>query len=236
MQTRTLIGRCALAFRAGMAVLVWLVFAAAQGVRAEELSESYRNALVAYKSDHYDEAMSEVGKSVAESPKEARPYLLRGRIQAALHHYPEAEQDFRAALKLDHSSSLAYLFLGDLFYQQRNFHDAWVNYSTYHHQSPEDADGTLKLVYCALGSQKIGEAQRLADSLNLFDEKNPAAYFAKAAVARALEKEPTGKESGDAPVSEPARLLHQAELLYGHLVYTAYIQDYLLLVAATGKG
>ena len=64
---------------------------------AQELSEAYRNALVAYKSGHYAEAEQAVEKSITESPKEARPLLLRGRIETALKRYQEAEKDLMAA-------------------------------------------------------------------------------------------------------------------------------------------
>ena len=195
---------------------------------AEDLSDAYRNALVAFKSNHFAEASQAVEKAITENPKEARPLLLRGRINTALKHYDEAEKDLRAALKLDHSSNLGYFYLGDLLYTQKKYDLARVQYATYHRQVPDDLDTTLKLVYCALGVSDIGEAQRLANTLNIFDEKNPAAYFAQSAIARFLEHtKPDASKDHNKPASE--KYLQQAETLYGNILYNRYLPDYLLL-------
>jgi tetratricopeptide (TPR) repeat protein len=192
---------------------------------AQDLTESYRNALVSYKSGQYADAAVPVEKAITEGPKDARPLLLRGRIETALKRFDAAEKDLHAALQLDHNSNLGYFYLGELFYVQRKYDLARVQYTTYHHLVPTDPDAVLKLVYCAIGSNDLGEAQHLTNTLNLFDEKNPAGYFAQAAMAHTTE--PATAPDSDKPKSE--KLLQQAELLYGDLMYSHYLADYLAL-------
>lgn len=187
---------------------------------AEELSESYREALIAYKSGNYEAAAKSVEKALKEHPQSARPLLLRGRIATAQKKFTAAETDLRNALKLDHTSNQGYYELGELYFQQRQWAKAWAEYFTYHRLDPKNASCVLKMVYCTVADKKIGEAQRLANTLDLFDEKHPAAYFARAALARAENKVP-----------EADKLLQQAQTLYGTLIYNQYLPDYVFLFA-----
>ena len=122
--------------------------------------------------------------------------------------------------------------MGDLFYAQRKYDRARVEYTSYHYQVPADLDAVLKLVYCSIGAADVGQAERLANTLNFFDEKNPAAYFAKASIARYNESNPSYHPL-DQGKPESEKLLQQAETLYGNFVYSTYLPDYIFLFAVS---
>jgi tetratricopeptide (TPR) repeat protein len=184
------------------------------------MSGFYREALIAYKSGHYEAAIESVEKALKEHPQSARPLLLRGRIATAQKKFAAAEIDLRNVLKLDHASNQGYYELGELYFQQRQWAKARAEYFTYHRLDPKNASCLLKMVYCAIADKKIGEAQRLANTLDLFDEKHPAAYFARAALARAEKK-----------AAEEDKFLQQAQTLYGALLFNQYLPDYVFLIA-----
>jgi tetratricopeptide (TPR) repeat protein len=187
---------------------------------AQEPSENYRAAFLAYKTADYAGALIAIEKAIKEQPQSGRPLLLRGRIATAQGQFKVAESDLRTALKLDHTSNKGYLYLGDLFFTQRLFEKARLEYLTFLRLEPENLDVTLKLVLSSVGAGALTEAKKLISTLDPFDEKHPAFYFASAALAQ--------KENRAA---EAEKLLAQARTLYGVSLCSFYLPDYALLFA-----
>ncbi len=209
------------------ATALGLFLLAAGAAYAADPQQAYTDALAFYKTAHYAEAAASCHDGMAalpegETPLRGRLLVLQGRILTSQGDFPNAEAPIEKALSLDPTDIAAHRALGDLYFHERHDAEARVAYlDAQRYMGKPDAGLTLMLVYCALGQKEIGEALRLETTLNAFDDKTPAAYFAQAAVARF---------KGDGEAAQ--HILQSADTLYGTQIFADYNQDYLFLFAS----
>ncbi|HJT77573.1 MAG TPA: tetratricopeptide repeat protein [Gemmataceae bacterium] len=75
---------------------------------AETVDDLLRSTAAALDAGQADRALALAGKEAEAAPKDSRPYLLRGRAQAALRRHAEAVADFDRAIALDPKAAAAY--------------------------------------------------------------------------------------------------------------------------------
>jgi tetratricopeptide (TPR) repeat protein len=68
---------------------------------------NYLLGLALFQSDHEDQAIQPLRKSLALDSSPLKPHLLLGYAYSHLHHLPEAEEQWRAALRIDPASDVA---------------------------------------------------------------------------------------------------------------------------------
>ncbi len=184
-------------------------------------AQAYREAFLAFKAKNYDAADANADKAAKLGPKSGRPAILKGRTAAARGDTAKAEMLIKAGIAMEPAAPAGYRALGDLYFRQRRFADARVAYLDARRCGDADPDVNLLLFYCAAGAGDLGEAERLFATFNAFDEKTPAYYFAKAALAHLKGREDDSRKA-----------LQDATVLYGSPVFSSYAADYFFLFAA----
>jgi tetratricopeptide (TPR) repeat protein len=186
-------------------------------------------ALLAYKSGHYDEALTAIDAAEKAKPGDVRTELLKAKILTEQHEYDEGEKLLRSLLTPTGPVEVQ-LGLGDLLLRKHSFDRAAKYYALALAAKPNDPDITLKLVYAKIGVADLISAGDYASHLSPLDPKNPydahaSYYFAKAALAQA-----TGNVQGAEDQIQVARTF------YGNTVTDRYLKTYLEVFAAPDKG
>jgi tetratricopeptide (TPR) repeat protein len=212
---------CALAPAAFAATPAPAPAAASATESAEAPSPGYREAFVAFKSKDYARALGALDKVLLADPKNARALVLKGRALAAQGKLPLALDTIKQGLLLQPTLAAGHRALGDLYFQQRDYAAARLSYLQAQRSGDADKDTALLVLYCDIGLQQLGEAERIFVTFNSFDAKAPAYYFAKAALAQVAGRS-----------AETAQALQDAILIYGDQVFAQYARDYFFLFAS----
>ena len=185
--------------------------------------DPWQEAFVTFKTGDADKAVSLCETALKADPNSSRFLLLYARALAAQGKNDPAEASFKKAIVLDPNSASARRLFGDFYFRLRRFDAARPSYQEALHRGGDATELSLQLLYCAVGLNDAGEAERLAAAplFNAFDETTPTYYFAKAAVAQ-MKKHP----------DDAKPLIQQAETLYGHDLFLQYARDYFFLFAS----
>jgi len=189
----------------------------------------YHQALLNYKSGHYDAALTAINAAEQAKPGDPATEILKARILTEQH-------DFASAAKvLEHLNSkpgltpvqdeARTLAFGDLMLRQRRFDEAAKFYESLLANKPGDPDLILKLVYTRVSTSDFITAGKYASQLKPFDPAldpldakhpgNPSYYFAKAALAQA-----TGKSQ------EAENDIQTVRTLYGITIANRYLKTF----------
>ena len=202
-------------------------------LRAEEAPEVEDNdtsplhqALLNYKSGHYDEARAAIDAAEKAKPGDLPTEILKSRILTEQHDYADGEKLLRGLLTPAGPFEVQ-LALGDLLLRKGSFDRAAKYYSLALQAKPNDPDITLKLVYAKVGASDLLAAGEYASHLSPLDPKNPyddhaSYYFAKAAIAQATGK---SQEADDA--------IQTSRTIYGVTVTNRYLRLYLEIFASS---
>jgi tetratricopeptide (TPR) repeat protein len=212
--------------------ILWGVMALVRAEDAPQIEDNdtspYHQALLNYKSGHYDEARTAIDAAEKDKPGDLAVEVLKSRILTEQHDFTAGEKLLRSLLTPDGPYEVR-LALGDLLLRKHSFDHAVKYYDLALQAKPNDPDITLKLVYAKVGASDLIGAGQYASHLSPIDPKNPyddhaSYYFAKAAVAQATGK---SQEADDD--------IQTARTIYGITVTNRYLKTYLEIFASSGK-
>lgn len=192
------------------------VFTLSGWAQNSSFSTHYQNALIAYKSRDFTAAINAANTAQKITPQDDRPSLLLGKIALAEKKYPEAEKHLLPLLEKNLENPSFLIPWGDLQYFLQKPAEAQKFYEKATLVESLKTDALLRKIYALIKNQKLSEAERLATTLDGFNDKTPVYYFAKAAILKT-----NGKKQ------ESETVLNNARTLYGELVYLDYYRDYL---------
>jgi tetratricopeptide (TPR) repeat protein len=193
----------------------------------------YHQALLNYKTGHYDLAHTSIDAAEKARPGDPDTEILKARILTELGDFDGAKKVLESlsgnpALTpaLGNTKTLAF---GDLMLRQHRFDEATKFYESLLSKQPDDPDLILKIVYSRIGASDLVTAGQYASQLKPLDPKNPyddhaSYYFAKAALAQATGKMEEAEES-----------IQTARTNYGITVTNRYLKTYLEVFAAPAK-
>jgi tetratricopeptide (TPR) repeat protein len=187
---------------------------------ADTDTSPYHQALLNYKSGHYDEARAAIDAAEKAKPGDLPIEILKARIMTEQHDFTDGEKLLRHLLTPDGSYEV-HLGLGDLLLRKRDFEGASQFYDLALQKKPDDPDITLKLIYARISVSDFVTAGKYASRLKPLDPDRPSYYFAKAALAQA-----TGK------TDEAEQNIQTVRTIYGITVANRYLKTYLEVFAA----
>jgi Tfp pilus assembly protein PilF len=183
----------------------------------------YHQAMLAYKTGHYDEARTAIDAAEKAKPDDLPTALLKARILTEQHDFTDGEKLLLRFMSADGPVEVE-LGLGDLLLRKHSFDRAAKYYTQALAAKPNDPDIVLKLVYAEINISDLVDAGKNASHLKPLDADHPSYYFAKAALARA-----TGK------TQEEEDNIQTARTIYGITVTNRYLKTYLQVFASTEK-
>jgi predicted Zn-dependent protease len=198
-----------------------LLCALGVSARAQDDSDPYHQALLNYKSGHYDAARIAIDDAEKAQPDNVAVAVLKSRILAEQHDFTDGETLLRRFLGPDGPFEVQ-LALGDLLLRKRDFGGAANMYDQALALKPDDPDLMLKLVYAKINAGDLVTAEKYASQLKPLDPVNPAYYFARAALA-----ETTGKGA------EADQDIETVRTIYGITVANRYLKTYLQVFSPT---
>jgi tetratricopeptide (TPR) repeat protein len=209
--------------------------------RAEDAAEvpdndtsPYHQALLNYKSGHYDQARTAIDAAEKANPKDPATEILKARILIETHDFTGAKTALESLNgnsglnpELENARDMAF---GDMCLRKRSYDEASKFYEALLSRKPGDPDLILKIVYTRVGASDLVAAGQYASLLKPMDPKNPydthaSYYFARAAVAQA-----TGK------AQEASEDIENARTIYGNTVVEHYLKTYLQVTSSLEKG
>jgi len=204
-------------------------------LRAENAAEvedsdhsPYHQALLDYKSGHYDDARNAIDDAEKARPGDPATEILKARILTELGDFAGAKKvlegiNGKPGLTPEIRDAQVLAF-GDMCLRKRNFDEALKFYESLLSRKPADPDLLLKAVYARIGISDLVMAGKYASQLKPLDPDHPSYYFAKAALAQA-----TGK------TQEAEDDIQTARTIYGITVTNRYLKTYLEVFASSGK-
>jgi tetratricopeptide (TPR) repeat protein len=183
----------------------------------------YHQALLNYKSGHYDAARTAVDAAEKANPGDISTEILKARILTEQHDYTQGEALLRRLLTPTGPLEVQ-LALGDLLLREGHSDRASKFYEAALQAKPDDPDIMLKLIYARISVSDLITAEKYASQLKPLDPDHPSYYFAKAALAQA-----TGK------TQEAEDNIQTARTIYGITATNRYLKLYLEVFAAPQK-
>ncbi len=193
----------------------------------------YHQALLNYKSGHYDQARTAIDAAEKAKPKDPATEILKARILTETHDFAGAKTALEslngnADLTPEFANARDMVF-GDMCLRKGSYDEAAKHYEALLSRKPGDPDLILKIVYTRIGASDLVGAGQYASLLKPMDPKNPydshaSYYFAKAAVAQA-----TGK------AQEASEDIENARTIYGNTVVEHYLKTYLQVISSFEK-
>lgn len=175
----------------------------------------YHQALLDYKSGHYDTARTAIDAAEKAKPDDLSIELLKARIMTEQRDFAGGEKLLRRLLTPGGPLEVQ-LVLGDLLLHKRDFAAAADTYTQALQNKPGDSDIILKIIYAKVSLSDFVEAGKEASLLKPLDPDHPSYYFAKAAIAQA-----TGK------AEEADEDIQTVRTIYGITVANRYLKTYL---------
>jgi tetratricopeptide (TPR) repeat protein len=177
----------------------------------------YHQALLAYKSGHFDTARASIDAAEKSQPGDLSIQVLKARILTEQHDFDAGEKILRRLLAPSGSGSPdVQLALGDLLLRKRDFDGAARIYDVALQGRPDDPDIMLKMIYTRISVSDFIAAGKYTSRLKPLDPDHPSYYFAKAALAQA-----TGK------TAEADQDIETVRTIYGITTANRYLKTYL---------
>lgn len=183
------------------------------------LGATYQEALIAYKSNHHQKALTLIDEVIQSDPQKAKNYELRGEILTGLGKYEDAEKALFKALSLDSELHSCHLFLGENAYRSKRWKEASRYFSVHLRSVGPDPRSLLKGVYCFVATGNLGEAAKWQGRLDPVHDTDPSYYFGRAAILLSQKKR-----------DQYQKILGQARTLYGNKVFGLFEKDLLFLI------
>ncbi len=201
-----------------------LLLSVLYGGESKDAAYYYQNALVAYKSGEFGGARTAVLESIKLKPNHSHSLVLLGKIALAQKKYSEAEMLLAPLVLKEPDLGMLWIPWGDVLVFTGKPGKAIEFYQKATSQEVKKPEALLRKVYAFLKNKELGEAERVASTMDGFNDKTPAYYFAKAAVLEAAGKK-----------IEADEVLKNARTLYGESVYLEFYRDYLWFVGSVTK-
>lgn len=190
---------------------------------ADTDTSPYHQALLNYKSGHYDQARTAIDAAEKAKPGDLPIEILKARIMTEQHDFADGEKLLRRRLTPDGPYEVQ-LALGDLLLRKHDFEGASQFYDIALQKKSDDPDITLKLIYARIGVSDFVTAGKYVSRLKPLDPDHPSYYFAKAALAQS-----TGK------TDEAEQNIQTVRTIYGITVTNRYLKTYLEVFAANSS-
>ena len=184
----------------------------------------YHLALLAYKSDRYDDALKAINEAEKANPDDLSTKILKARILTEEHDFAAGETLLQKVIASHSGVYDAQIALGDLYLRQHDFPNAVKIYDLCLAQKPNNPDLLLNLIYALIGTGDYVTAGKYFSQLKPFDPDYPSYYFAKAALAQS---------TGNA--SEIDEDLETVRTIYGTPAANRYLRTYLQVFVADSK-
>jgi tetratricopeptide (TPR) repeat protein len=127
-------------------------------VSATQQDDAFQRGLVAFRENRFDEALKELTAAEFEYPSDPRIHNIRGIVLVQLGRPAEAEEEYRAAIKLDPLLADARRNLGFLYWTQHHFEEARNELQQAVRLSPSDSFAHYYLGRVQLDSQLYAKA------------------------------------------------------------------------------
>jgi lipoprotein NlpI len=105
--------------------------------RAETVEELLTSATAAIKDNQLKKAMAFLDRAVAEDPKDARPWFMRGSLREAMDNLPLGLADLSKAIALDGKLAQAYQERGSVYFKLGKFADSIKDYDKFLELRPD---------------------------------------------------------------------------------------------------
>jgi len=200
-----------------------------------DVLEACQDALVALKQGDPAAARGHANEALKAEPENPRALILLGRAALAEGKFGEAEEQIRKAMRVAPDDASMSVFLGDVFFHQRNFREAAFRYTEAFAKQP-NPDLQLKMLFCDVGRTDFTSATSTLMKFDAFDDPHPGYYLGKAAIARGRGEEESrrGREDSAAKLHlEAESALHSARTRIGNEAMAPYVQLYLVLFPST---
>jgi hypothetical protein len=144
-----------------------------------------RNAMGLMRENKFDDALPQIAAAIKANPKNITSYVFRGTIYSQRKMWPQAQQDFNAALQIDPTNVAVKFNLAEINFMQKNYDLARAGFAVL--QDNPEAGGLdlgdlakYKVFLCDLLG---GHEDVAAKELSVFNDagSKPSYYFANAA-------------------------------------------------------
>ena len=141
----------------------------------------------------FDGARAKVTESLQLDPNNLKARVLLGDLDAKKQMWPEAEQDFQAALKIDPANAFAKFDLAELQLMQKRYADARPGFNELTGDPQLGDFAAYKVFLCDLFA---GNREAAGHELEAFDQAQdkPSYYYANAA-SKLFDKKPDDAQS-----------------------------------------
>jgi tetratricopeptide (TPR) repeat protein len=114
--------------------------------------------------------LEDLGRWIERHPRDAQAWAQRGDWLSRLHRYPEAEDDFRRALRLDPNFPAAQEGIGWVLLKLGRLDEAYLHLETAHKKQPGDAD---ILVHWGLVCLEKGDLAQAGEKFQRAIDRSP---------------------------------------------------------------
>jgi Flp pilus assembly protein TadD len=159
-----------------------------------------------YEKGHFEEALSDIDRSVALDPSDTTAVHHRGNVLMALNRFNEASAAYQQALKLTPEEATAWNDLGVVLDELGRTDEAMVAFRRATQCQPPSKNAFLGMAFIQLRSGRLGDAAASLDRIKRLDGALDAATLATCSV---LERRRGNIQAGDA-LDEQARRLDAA--------------------------
>lgn len=192
---------------ASMALLAALSLHNWFGAKLPSFARDYLFRSIAwYETGHFEEALSDIERSVALDPDDTTAVQHRGNVLLALNRFDEASLAYQQALKLTPEEATAWNNLGVALDELGRTDEALVAFRRATQCQPPSKNAFLGLAFIQLRSGRLDDAAASLDRIKRLDGNPDAATLATCAV---LERRRGHNQAADA-FDEQARRLDPA--------------------------
>jgi tetratricopeptide (TPR) repeat protein len=186
---------------------------------------AYAKALSFLQTNEADQALALIEAELKTTSASDRYLELKGRVFHSQGKYQEAREQYEEALKANPKRFTAYFHIGETYFRQGNWSDAFTHYRIHAESDPPAVDSRLKMIYCLSAVENFAAALKLCSTLDPVDTYSPAYYFGRACL-----------DHFRGNIEEYNTALRQVRTIYGTESYNHYMPDLLHLIKSTRSG
>ena len=210
-----------------------------------EIQQVLSEANAFFVAEQYPQAIKLLGDLLLTHPNNADALFLRGKANTCWLSFSDAEDDFRAAIKIQPDRTEYYLELGHLYLEQEMIDKAATEFSRAEHLSPQDVDVQFALLKIQISNGEYDQAIPKLVELQLKHKSNVAIIdlLVDGYHHKALEnwyKDNTGKQEtfcalSKEHVGQAEVNLRKIEALSPQTAYSKLMQDDLFEIIKVAK-